>query len=376
MSSRLPVTWHRTAAARETVVATASGTLLGPLALLLLTLLLGCATGDPAAPDASAAARLPRASSVFPPGQYKMTLIPGEGVFEDVSGRNLIVGMMNDTAVAMPLNGTLVTLAIGPGRASHARGVNNQGQIVGHLDLGTLGAPRLVPASWRHTGAAPLTLNYTGEVVDINDHGLAVGTISRGPTEYGIVWDLNGLVGTPVTFLPPLPGGRGTKAVAINNDWLILGESELKSGWVPVLWRRSGTGWVPKPINGGILGLDIDAGAGIVGATGFRASFGDPDHAGYFATIGPSLAWAVSDIGVATGDDAASSPGWPQYTAAFVADRGGAFTVLPMPSNPNGFAWRASYGYGINSCGVVVGTGWAFPGHPYTAQPIVWDPGC
>ncbi len=66
----------------------------------------------------------------------------------------------------------------------------------------------------------------------------------------------------------------------------------------------------------------------------------------------------------------------PQYTAAFVADRAGAFTVLPMPANPNEFAWRASYGYGINSCGVVVGTGWAFPGHPYTAQPMVWDPGC
>ncbi len=48
-------------------------------------------------------------------------------------------------------------------------------------------------------------------------------------------------------------------------------------------------------------GAGRELGLGIVGATGFRASFGNPDHAGYFATIGPSLAWAVSDIGVATG---------------------------------------------------------------------------
>lgn len=79
---------------------------------------------------------------------------------------------------------------------------------------------------------------------------------------------------------------------------------------------------------------------------------------------------------MATGDDAGPSPGWPQYTAAFVADRSGAFTDLPMPPNPNGVTRRASYGYGINTCGKVVGTGWAFPGHPYTAQPMVWNPGC
>jgi hypothetical protein len=124
------------------------------------------------------------------------------------------------------------------------------------------------------------------------------------------------------------------------------------------------------------VGYDIDAGMGIVGATAARASYGNPDHQGFFPTVGPSTAWAVNPRGVATGDDVASSPGWPQNTAAFVADQSGAMTVLPLGNNPNGFAWRASYGYGINTCGIVVGTAWPFPGNPYTVQPIVWDPGC
>ncbi len=377
MSSRLPVTWNRLPAASQAGTTPASATLLAPIAFLLLTLLLGCSAADTNAPAEARAARLPQASSVYPPSSYNVTLVAGEGVFEDVSARNLIVGMMNDMAVAMPLNGTLVNLPLGPGQRSHAYGVNARGQIVGHLDLGPLGAPNLVPAFWPSTTTAPIILKYPGQAVDINDHGLVVGTIWRNGLEYGFVWDFSGLVGTQLTVLTPLPGGgRSTKAYAINNDWVIVGESDSPNGMVPVVWLRSGTGWVPKQVTGGIVGYDIDGGIGIVGATNSRASFGDPHHAGLFAAAGISRAWGVNDRGVATGDDAGSSPGWPQNTAAFVADRGGAFTVLPMPANPNGFAWRASYGYGINSCGVVVGTGWAFPGHPYTAQPMVWDPGC
>ena len=344
---------------------------------LLLPALHGCAATDSAAPDAITAARLPRGNAVYPPSSYKITLVPGEGVFEEVSARNLIVGMMNDTAVAMPLNGTLVNLNQGSAYASFAHGVNNPGQIVGHLNFGSPGYPKVVPAFWPSTASVPLTLNYPGEAVDINDHGLVVATISRGTTTSAIVWDPTGLLGTPVTVLTPLPGGRSTRVYAINNDWVILGESEVKGGgWQPVLWRQSATGWSPKAVTGGIVGYDLDASSGIVGVTSNRAAFGNPNQAGYFAVAGISRAWAVNDVGVATGDDAGSSPGWPQYTSAFVADRAGAFTVLPMPNNPNGFAWRASYGYGSNSCGVVVGTGWAFPGYPYTAQPVVWDPGC
>lgn len=375
MRSRLPVHWHPSPAASRVGNTPAPATLLAPLALLLLTLLLGCTTSDTTAPAAEAA-RLPRANGVFPPSSYNVTLVPGEGVFEDVSSRNLIVGMMNGVAVAMPLNGALVNLPLGPGQWSHAYGVNVKGQIVGNVDLGTLGSPNLVPAFWPSTTTLPITLKYSGEVLDINDHGLAVGTISRGGLSYGIVWDFSGLVGNHLTLLPPLPGGRATSAVAINNDWVILGASDSHTGWVQVIWLKSSTGWKPKQVTGGIAGFDLDGGVGIVGITNNRASFGDPHHAGHFAVLGISKAWGVNDRGVATGDDAGSSPGWPQYTSAFVADRFGAFTVLPMPNNPNGFAWRASYGYGINSCGVVVGTGWAFPGHPYTAQPIVWDPGC
>src|SRR5690606_37618434 len=294
MSSRLPVTWNRIPAASHAGNTPASATILAPLALLLLTLVLGCAGSDTTAPVESTAARLPRANSVYPPSNYKVTLVAGEGVFEDVSSRNLVVGMMNGFAVAMPLGGTLVNLPLGPGQWSHAHGVNARGQIVGNLNLGTLAAPNLVPAFWPSTTSAPITLKYPGEAVDINDHGLVVGTITAKGLTYGMVWDFSGLVGTQLTILPPLPGGRSTSARAINNDWIILGESDSRNGWVQVIWQRSGSGWAPRQVTGGIFGFDIDAGTGIVGGTSNRASFGDPHHAGFFATAGVSLAWAVN----------------------------------------------------------------------------------
>ncbi len=348
------------------------------LPFLLITLLAACVPEDPNAPTAgvSAPAALPQASAVYPPGSYKITLLPAEGVFEDVSDTRLIVGTIAGQAVAMPLGGSVFNLKQGTASASSAHGVNNPQQIVGSLNLGTQAAPQLVPAFWKAPTTLPVALRYAGEALDLNDAGIAVGTIQRGTAASGFAWDLMGVTPQSLHLLQPLPGGRNTRAYAISPDWIIVGESDAPLGWTSVIWKWDGSTWKVNAVQGGIVGFDIDGGVGIVGRTAGRASFGSPDHLGYFATLGPSTAWAVNARGVATGDDVGSSPGWPQNTAAFVADRSGAMTVLPLPANPNGFGWRASYGNGINTCGLVVGTLWAFPGHPYTAQPAVWDPGC
>jgi hypothetical protein len=339
-------------------------------------LAIGCSPERTAGPVPEA--RAPRVwAAVYPSWQYKVTAFPGEGVFNDVNDRNLIVGTIADTAVAMPLGGAIIRLSHGPGTASRAWAVNTSGTIAGSVNLGTYAAPKWIPAVWRRVTTAPTVLNNDGEAADINDMGVVVGSLFRAGISMAFAWDFNGTLGTGVVRLPLLPGGRFSWANAINNDLAIVGVSDSPSGMQTVVWRWSGGGWSVKPVMGGITGYDIDAGYGIVGQTSGRASFGNPDHAGFFNTIGASSVAAVNARGVATGDDAGASPGWPQYTAAFVADRSGATTYLPHPvAGPYGFAWRASYGYGINTCGLVVGTLWPFPGHPYTAIPAVWDPGC
>ncbi len=184
------------------------------------------------------------------------------------------------------------------------------------------------------------------------------------------MWDATG---GNVQLLPPLPGDTETWAYAINNDMVILGRSG--STWIShtVIWLQSPAGWTVQQVLGGIEGLDLDQGIGVVGRTGQNASYGRPDHAGFFNTIGPSIARAVSRKGDAAGDDEGASPGWPTVTVAFVADRSGTTTYLPLPTSQT---WRASFGQGVNSCGLVVGAVWEFPGAYFSAQPVVWDPGC
>ncbi|MCC6316077.1 MAG: hypothetical protein IT361_00200 [Gemmatimonadaceae bacterium] len=343
----------------------------------VLVLLMGACRPDAAtAPPPRVISEATTASSVYPAGQYKPITIAGEGYFSDISDANLIVGFMNDTAIAMPLHGTVVQLTTAPGYASRANGVNGRGGIVGSVIFGSVAAPVARPAYWPRVGLNPILLPHVGVAHEINDAGIAVGQIERRGRSYAYAWDVSGVTGKPLWFLPPLPGGRNTSAVAINADWIILGTSDGPAGWQSVVWQWNGSGWTPRAVNGGIFGNDIDSGFGIVGSTGSTASFGNPDHAGFFLTGASSMAWGVNARGVATGDAVAASTGWPQNTGAFVADRGGNVTFLPLPTVVFGFAWRATYGYGINTCGVVVGTAWGFPGHPYTAQPAIWDPGC
>ena len=323
-------------------------------------------------PDGS----LPNAA-ILPPSSYTASVFKPPGGFRDVNGRNLIVGTAGGNAVAMLLGGPMNNLLNGPGIGSRAEAVNERGEIVGSVNVGSPQQPLDVPAYWRRVGVPPVLLHDPGIASDINDHGLVVGTVTTPQgTGRAYVW-------TPSTgslvWLPPLPGGSVTVARAINNDHIIVGYSDANGGigGGTVLWQDNGTSWVVYQVTSSasdIVGFDIDAGRGIVGHTMLVASFGDPHHAGYFSVSStqPSYATAVTGKQVATGwDEGVLPPGAPVsygLGTAFIADRSGATTYLPYPVGQ----WRYSAGYGLNDCGLVVGELW----RQGVWYPAVWDPGC
>ncbi len=332
---------------------------------VLLVIAMACSSEQGVAPSGDSPAVIHARANVVPAASYSVNVLPLDGYFTDVNDANLIVGVVVGYGVSMQLGGTVKQLSSGPGGESRALAVNANGAIAGSVDLGKPSAPRVVPAVWQQTGANPILLSAVGEAYDINDFGLTVGSLSTKGHWFGFVWDT---ATGAVQLLPPLPGDKDTGGHRINNDGIILGSSGQRNA----IWRQSGGGWVPTLVTGGIEAFGLDQSMGVVGRTGNKASFGTPNHAGFYNTIGPSTAWAVSRRGLATGDDAGASPGWPTSTVAFVADQAGGTTYLPLPATS---WWQASFGYGVNACGLVVGTAWPFPA-TFTAQPVVWDPGC
>lgn len=336
--------------------------------------LVGMATGCSVDEGLAPRRMLPRVGgsiTVVPKASaYKPTVVPTLGRFEDVNENNLIVGTANGTAVFMQLGGPVINMNKGTGVASEAYAVNLAAQIVGAVNLGSPGAPPLSPAFWPQPSAVPVILPESGDAVDINDQGLAVGTIERKGKRRAFIWDHSR--SGQVTILPLLPGGSSSAARAVNNDRLILGVADDGATEHTVVWQFKGTRWTVQPVSG-IDGRDLDAGLGIVGSSGGRASYGTPNFVGLLNTVGPSDAWAASVNGFVVGEDNGTSPGWPQVNEAYIADRAGTTTYLPLPTSS---MWRATFARGVNSCGVVVGGVWPFPGGTFTDSPAVWDPGC
>lgn len=342
----------------------------GTLGLALVVLTAACsreAALEPGLPDL----RTPAALRVPLAGNFTVTVYPVDGWFADVNRANLAVGMANGRAIALPRGGRLAVMSSGSRITGKAVAVNNNGMIAGAVSPNCCAWVDLSPAVWTSFSAVPLVLPDSGEAADVNDQGLVVGSVLRRGRSRAFAWDVP--TGS-VVILPTLPGGRVTTARAINNEQVILGTADDAHGNVStVLWRRDATGWTVQPVAGSIDGLDIDSWLGIVGATASRASFGKPDHVGWFSTQGASYAEAVSPNGtLAVGTDYGAATTWPQTNIGFIADRSGAITWLPFPGGGLG---QASFGSGVTDCGLVVGAVWEL-GSPYTAQPTVWDPGC
>lgn len=334
----------------------------------------GCAADHGIAPGI--ARGTPEAATASVPGAwaYKATAHWVDGWFADVNDRNLIVGMANGRAVALPWGGALYTMSSGPGISAQAKAVNTHGVIVGSVTPNCCQWADLFPAVWKDYLSVPKMLPDTGEATDINDQGQVVGYVIRRGVSQAFVWDLK--LGS-VVQLSTLARGGSSSARAINNDQVILGVSDNRQGQpVTVLWRRNGSGWTVQAVNGGIDGMDLDSGVGIVGHNAYTASFGSPNYAGNFNVLGFSWAEGVSRNGVlAVGTDAGAATGWPVSSLAFIADRGGTTTYLPWPSVGT---WRDGFASGVTDCGLVVGSSWPLSSNfqPFSSQPVVWDPGC
>ena len=324
-------------------------------------------------PDAGLATRLPSVDgpvlAVYPASAYAIGTLPNYGWFNDVNEKNLMAGTITTQAgnwvngfVYLP-GGQPKLLAMSGGSESAAMAVNTHGAVAGTVYYGSLDH---FPAVWSNASAAPLVATLQGIAYDINDAGLVVGTALAKGGQFGFVWDTTG----KPKLLPPLPGGLYSTASAVNADRVILGASSSLTGWMSVLWRFNGAVWVPTPITGGINALALDDGSTVVGQTGGKASWGRPNQAGYFSVGVWSYANAVTRNGwVAAGNSFYPVPGPTGADNAFVADRSGNLTMLPIPNS----WWTAASGRGVNGCGMAVGS---LTYNSMGSHPAYWNPGC
>lgn len=347
---------------------------LRPLAFLL-TALAACRADQTAAPSNRLPASDTPAPAVYPAASYAISTLPDLGWVSDVNDQNYMVGTISDIAGAwvnafvLRPGGTPKLLSLGGAQTSAAMAVNTHGAIVGTAFFGWNGSPAVHdnrPAVWSDASSAPIVAALRGTAYDINDAGLVVGTAIVRGGQHGFVWDTTS---RPIA-LPPLRGGYNTTASAINADRVILGASSSTNGWVPVLWRFNGSTWVPQAITGGINALALDDGITVVGQTAGQASFGKPDHAGFFAVGFQSYAAAVTRNGrVAVGPAWYPVPGPASGGNAFVADRSGAVTMLPIPNS----WWTRVKAHSVNTCGLVVGS---LTFNSMQEHPAYWNPGC
>lgn len=343
-------------------------------ATLLLTTLAACRAGENTEPSIRRANIGAPSSAVYPPASYAITALPDTGWLSDVNDRKVMVGTISTlagswvSAFALRPGGTPKLLPHN-GLASAAMAVNTHSAIVGSVDYGYTGVPLTPdnrPAVWSTASSPPRVAPIKGIAWDINDQGLVVGSAYTKTGQFaGFVWDTTG---SPV-LLPPIRGGAGSQAFAVNADRAILGSSDSPNGWTYVIWRFNGTTWVPRAITG-ISALAIDDGMTVVGQTAGQASFGTPNHAGFFGVGFQSYASAVTKDGkVAVG------PAWYPVTGpassgnSFVADRSGAVTILPTPNG----VWTTVTAKSVNTCGLVVGS---MKYNSMASHPTYWNPGC
>jgi hypothetical protein len=336
---------------------------------LAISLLEACSADDATSSIAARAIDATPHPSVYAAGAYIAVGLASPGEFTDVNAKGLMVGditlpaALYRSAFSYQLGGSVNLLSNGSGLWSTASAVNGSGAIAGAVFDNSVDYH---PAVWSSTTSTPMALPHLGTAADINDAGLVVGTILRNGVQYAFLWDPAG--GGKPTMLPPLPGGTASYAIAINSRNVILGSSSSSTGWSSVLWRSSGGVWVPRPIVG-INALALAEGNVVVGQTANEASWGKPDYAGSFGVGVYSHATGVApDASVAIGRSSYPVTG-PAVQNAWVADRRGSLTFLPLANS----LWQATYGAAVNACGLAVGSYLDFTG---ARRPAYWNPGC
>jgi probable HAF family extracellular repeat protein len=237
---------------------------------------------------------------------------------------------------------------------SYAEAINNEGQIVGYSAVG--GSSYHDPFLYQNgqmTDLGLLPREYGGTAIAINDAGVAVGDQYRvNPSKHlAVIYNTDGTM----TTVPPL-GGNSSRFFGINNAGDAVGFSETAQSIPPHAVLYTGgelidLGTLPGDLFSWAYGINDDG--VIVGKSGG----GDINHAFIYqdglmcdlGTLGGSnaVADAISNNGLIAGysspDDASS------YHAFLLTPQDGMIDLGTLPGAD------ASYAYGLNSLGQVVG---------------------
>ncbi len=136
----------------------------------------------------------------------------------------------------------------GGGPRSSARGINEQGMIVGYSQSGP-GSPTNYPihaALWGPGNSAPTDLGTlpggsdNSMANDVNAAGVIVGASATStPGDRSAVLWRQKENGWRIVPLPQLPGGKYSEATAISNSGEVVGEASTESGQnVAVRWEK------------------------------------------------------------------------------------------------------------------------------------------
>jgi probable HAF family extracellular repeat protein len=186
---------------------------------------------------AAALAGADTAAQAAPAPQYTLVLSPNtvaDNLAINARGDIIGLGAESGSAVQQGFIQKAGTKSLGflgapgdPGGThseSVAASINDAGQVVGFAEDFTVIDPVERPALWRGPGAGTDLgvnpgQNHAARANGINNHGAIVGA-TTAPAE--TAWLLQN--GT-VTTLPSLPGDGATRAIAINDNGLIVGDA-------------------------------------------------------------------------------------------------------------------------------------------------------
>jgi uncharacterized membrane protein len=320
-----------------------------------------------------------------------MGLLPGDSASQGnriSSGSNIATGRSLGTgahAFSWTQSGGFVAL---PNLTSPARnysvgnGVNNYGVIVGTGATTPYGSSPL-PLIWQGGAVSQLPLpagQTMGRANDINNLGVAVGSVNGGSYEVGSLY--SGGVGSMITQLTST-GCFVRTAFGINDDGLVVGfgidpnNPARNVGYV--LDTTTSTAFEVGALSGfnGAICFDVSETGYIVGASMLNQNSGLPfiwSASGGIAPIplatgtSQGSARGVNSAGWVVGTDASA------YAIPFLYD--GTATYRLADLLPGGTGWdlstnTSSSAMGISDSGVIVGTG-VYNGavHAYAMIPV------
>jgi hypothetical protein len=339
-------------------------------ATLVTIAVVGCRIDQPAAPDVRPPSTDDPRLTLHPVATYS-PVRPFAGQrypsrAYDVNELNQVVGWHRNSAFFIDLGQPQSTRYLSAGQRARyeARGLNDKGEIVGFGADGQFE----YPVYWASPTSAPVELSVEGNVLEINNAGLAVGWILKGRSRVPFLWDTR----TNAVHLIPRPPGIGFgPANSINDDNIIAGDG--------VMWQYLGNGRFFSQYMT-FTAKDIDAGYMMVGWSR-AAVFGTPWTAAQL--IGPGAGAVLSDAyGISHKHVAVGELRFPNPTTL---PNGVSEAFAVELSNLNGMIFlpkvhplRSAAGLAVNPCGVIVGfESGGVPGYAFnTSDAIIWDPGC